>query len=315
MEREIWDLSIIGGGPAGATAAIYASRAKLKTIVIDKAINAGALGVTSKIANYPGVNEVLTGERLLRIMWDQAEKFGTVIKRGRVAAAMLTEVPKKILTAEGDTYEAKVVILCTGAMGRSKVYPGEEEYLGRGVSNCATCDGAFFKDQPMLVYGHTEEALEEADFLTRFASKLYVATPKDDYKEHQELFEQVSQKPNVEFMYNRGLKEIFGNDNVKGAILVGPEGEVKLDVEAAFIYGSGNKPMTDYLFGTVKTDEQGYIVVDKDMQTNIPGVFACGDLLTNAVKQAVVAAAQGCIAALSADKYINKRKGFIRDYN
>ena len=312
MSNELYDVVIIGGGPAGATAAIYTARANLKTAVLDKSSKAGALGITSKIANYPGVPEELTGVELLERMIKQAEGFNAVFKKTKVVGTDLKGDIKKIFTAEGEVYSTRTVILASGAMGKSNLISGEDTFLGKGVSYCATCDGAFFKGKDVLVYGSNEEAFEEAVFLTRFASKVYLASPKpldDSVPEH------IKSNDKIAILSGKRLIRIEGDKNVKMAIISSAGGEEKLQVAGVFIYTQGNKPIVEYLGGTVPTNGPGCIIANDEMATSIPGVFACGDILCNDVQQAVVAAAQGCIAALSVDKYLNKRAKVKKDYS
>lgn len=301
-----YDVIVIGGGPAGATAALYTSRAELKTLVLDMSVASGALGITSKIANYPGIPEVISGKELIERMWQQAQLYGAEFRKEKVIGTDFSENEKHIFTSQGN-YTARAVILATGAMGRSSVLPGEEEFLGKGVSYCATCDGAFFKGKEVLVYGNNEYAYEEASFLGRFAKKIYFVTPKD--------IEKVSLPTQTEAHAQARLVKITGNGKVASAEVATKNGALHFPVEGVFIYTSGNKPVVNYLNASVQTNEKSCLLADPSMKTNAPGVFACGDVLCNDVQQAVVAAAQGCIAALSADKYLRNRKSFSKDYN
>lgn len=313
-EPTVYDVVIIGGGPAGATAALYAARAELKTLVLDKSIRAGALGLTSKIANYPGIKEVLSGEELVQRMREHAEVYGAQFRKAKVTGTVLTRDPKELFTAEGETLLAKTVILATGAMGRSQTVPGEQEFLGRGVSYCATCDGAFFKGQDVLVYGSTEEAMDEALFLTRYAAKVYLTTSKPTPDGGGDLQQRVATHEKIAVLARTRLKAIVGTDTVTEAVLLSTAGEQRLPVSGVFIFTQGGKPILDYVGGQVDVTPRGCVLVNEEMATSIPGVFACGDLLYTDVQQAVVAAAQGCIAALAADKYINKRPALAKDY-
>lgn len=309
-----YDVVIIGGGPAGATAALYTARAELKTLVLDKAIRAGALGITSKIANYPGIQEVLTGEELLRRMREHAQQYGAEFRKTKVTGTVLTESPKQIFTAEGETLLARAVILATGSMGRSQTVPGEQEFLGKGVSYCATCDGAFFKGQEVLVYGPGEEAADEALFLTRYASKVSLVSAKPQLDVEPALRERVSRQPQMAVRLKTRLKAIEGTETVTHAVLATAAGEERLPVAGVFIFTQGGRPILDYVGGQVEVSSKGCVRVNDEMLTSLPGVFACGDLLCTDVQQAVVAAAQGCIAALAADKFLNQRSGFAKDY-
>lgn len=314
MPDTLYDVVIIGGGPAGATAALYAARAELKTLVLDKAIRAGALGITTKIANYPGIKEVLSGEALLERMREHAELYGATFKKTKVTGTLLTQDPKQIFIAEGETVLAKAVIIATGTMGRSQFVPGEQELLGKGVSYCATCDGAFYKGQEVLVYGSTEETADEALFLTRYASTVHLACAKPKLDVDADMHERIGHHERIRVLTRTRLKAIEGNDVVEQAVLLTPDGESRLPVKGVFIFTQGGKPIVDYLGDQVALTPNGHVRVNPEMVTSVPGVFACGDLLGFGVEQAVVAAAYGCMAALAADKYINKRAGFAKDY-
>lgn len=307
-EEIIYDVVIIGGGPGGASAALYTSRADLKTLVIDKGLTAGALGITTKISNYPGVPGPISGEELVKIMRKQAEEFGAEFMTDKVVGASL-DGDVKMVFAGPNTYKTKVIILATGSMGRTSVTKGEEELLGRGVSYCATCDGAFFREQEVAVIGNNDEALEEALFLTKFASKVHVVVPTPDIKASAELIAEVEESEKIELSLATRLKEIIGEQQVSG-IRIHPRAgdEVVLPVTGAFVYLQGGKPITDYLMEQLKTEKDGCLVVGKNMETAVPGVYAIGDLLCDHIKQAVLASADGVLAAIAADKYINKRK-------
>lgn len=311
MSDKKYDVVIIGGGPAGGTAALYAARAELKTLVIDKSVRAGALGMTSKIANWPGIPEI-SGDALVEQIQNHAKSYNAEFISTKVVGSYLNDEEKQLFTAEGDTITAKAVILATGAMGKSKTIPGEQELLGKGVSYCATCDGAFFKNKTVAVIGSNEETVHEAIFLTRFVQKLYIITPKSKLEASEELLEELKSKPQIEVLYRTQASSVKGDKGVTGLELKGEINDI-LSVDGVFIFTQGNRPIVDYLIDINMTGE-GCLLVNSDMETNIPGVFACGDILCNRVQQAVVAAGQGCIAALSADRYINKRKGVKKDY-
>lgn len=309
-----YDVIIIGGGPAGASAAIYTSRSDLRTLVIDKGLTAGALGITAKISNYPGVVGPISGAKLVEIMREQAESFGADFLSDKVVGVDLRSQPKQVMAGTG-TFSAKAVILATGSMGRTSQVPGEEELLGRGVSYCATCDGAFFRQKPVAVVGNNDEAAEEALFLSKYTDEVHMIVPTPQLNVHEELRQAVETSPAIDVQLGTRLREVVGNGKVDG-VRVQPRGggETLLPVEGAFIYLQGAKPITDYLLGQVETTPEGCLVVDQEMQTTLPGVFAVGDLLCSHVKQAVIAASDGVIAAMAADKYIHGRDKFQADW-
>ncbi len=313
-EQELYDVIIIGGGPGGASAALYTSRADLKTLVIDKGLTAGALGITAKISNYPGVPGPVSGEDLVKIMRKQAESFGAEFMTDKVVGVSL-DGDTKMVFAGPNTYNSKVIILATGSMGRTSAVIGEEELLGRGVSYCATCDAAFFREQEVAVIGNNDEALEEGLFLTKFASKVHLIVPTPDIKASADLVAEVEENPKVEISMATRLKEIIGDQQVTG-VRIHPRsrGEYVLPVTGAFVYLQGGKPITDYLMEQLEMGKDGCLTVGKDMETAVPGVYAIGDLLCSHIKQAVLASADGVLAAIAADKYINKRNKVRTDW-
>eukprot|EP00534_Pseudo-nitzschia_fraudulenta_P013865 CAMPEP_0201232566 /NCGR_PEP_ID=MMETSP0852-20130820/4417_1 /ASSEMBLY_ACC=CAM_ASM_000632 /TAXON_ID=183588 /ORGANISM="Pseudo-nitzschia fraudulenta, Strain WWA7" /LENGTH=452 /DNA_ID=CAMNT_0047525023 /DNA_START=58 /DNA_END=1416 /DNA_ORIENTATION=+ len=350
METIECDVAIIGGGPAGSTCALYTSRADLSTVILDKNEAVGALAITSHIANYPGVDRSMSGMELLQQMKKQAIEYGTrVCERAQVFMIEIQEDEEsdddsddspssssynKIVYTPDYTVKARSLVLATGAMGRSMPYlPGEEKYLGQGVSYCATCDGAFYRDSEVAVYGSTGEAMEEALFLTKFASTVHWITPTDvvgyieriekgtfQNVEFNSLFDEVIlrdllDKPNVKHHNKARLREVEGDvSGVTGVRVqqVGSEDEKTIPVEGAFIYGAGggSKPITDFLSGSgIELDDAGGVVTDDSMEsTTQKGVFAIGDIRNTPYKQVVVAAADGCVAAMSIEKFLKGRK-------
>lgn len=307
---EDYDVVIIGGGPAGCTAALYTARAELSTLVVDRGISTGALGITEKIANYPGIPEVISGPELVQRMRRQAELYGARFRTGRVVSITAAS-PKVVTLADGEQMSGRALVLSTGAMGRSQTMEGEEAFLGRGVSYCATCDGAFFKGKEVAVVGHSEETVHEALFLTRFVRRLHLVSPKPALKAPSEAVNELLSKPQVVSHLGRRPQRIAGDRSVASLALEGGE---TLQVQGVFIFTQGNKPVVDYLLGAVGTTSAGCIVANRQMETPAPGIFACGDVLCNEVQQAVVAAAQGCIAALSADRFLRRRTSFAKDF-
>jgi len=305
MAENIFDVIIIGGGPAGSSAAIYTARANLSTLVIDKNIMSGALAVATTIANYPGIPEEINGLELLQRMRKQAETFGARFVQEQVIGADLTGDPKSIFTDKN--YLARVVILATGAHERKNKVPGEAELLGRGVSYCATCDGAFFKGEDVGVFGFNDHALEEALFLTRYANSVKIINPNAEFKAGSELIERALGEKKIELITERRLVAVEGNGAVSAARVL-PRGgdEQVIPMTGAFIYLEGNQPSTGFLASALGLGAGGCLLNNRDQSTPIPGVYAVGDVTCSQLKQAVVSAAEGVIAAISADRFINK---------
>jgi len=311
-----FDVVIVGGGPAGCSCALYTSRANHKTVILDKNPAVGALAITHKIANYPGVSKDISGEELLKEMRDQAIFYGTTYQRAQVFNIDVDDALKKVYTPEG-TFVGKTLVLATGAMGRPASFQGESDYLGRGVSYCATCDGAFYKEREVVVVGTNQEAIEEAQFLTKFASTVNWITfknPKPENGHAQDLLK----RPNVKHWEGTRLMSVEGNEmGVTGVKLKHKDAEepIILDVEGVFIYQNGSKPITDFIGNLIEYNPDGGVKVDETMATNLSGVWAIGDIRNTPYKQAVVAAGDGCIAAMSIDRYLNNRRSIKTDWD
>ncbi len=315
LEEQPLDVLVIGGGPAGATAALYAARAGLRTLVLDKGLTAGAAGLASHIANYPGVPGVHTGAELVAIMRGQAEEVGARFVQEKVLMTVLTPPVKEAHTGRG-VYRARVVIIATGAMGRTATVPGEERLLGRGVSYCATCDGAFFAGADVAVAGHNDEAVEEALYLTRLARHIVLLVPTAELQVSAELAAQAHAAENLEVRLGHRLREILGDTLVEGVHVAPREGsEYVLPVSAVFVYLQGNRPITDFTYGELPTSASGCLEVGEMMDTAIPGVFAVGDVLCTHVKQVVISAADGAKAAMAAERYLSGRERLRPDWS
>ena len=309
-----YDVIIIGGGPAGATAALYTARAGLKTIVLDKGLTAGALGITARIANYPGILEEISGADLLQRMRSQARSFGAEFTSDKVIGVDLA-VEEKSVFGNAATYTGRAVIIATGSMGRGTRVKGEDELLGRGVSYCATCDAAFFKGQDVAVAGNSDEAIEEALFLTRFVRRVHFLSSTPALKAPSHLVEELRANPLVQIYPGAILREILGEKRVEGLRFAQRgQPEETLAVSGAFIYLQGGKPITDFLQGQLQINEGGCLVVDREFQTALPGVFAIGDVLCNHVKQAVIAAGEGATAGIAVEKLLRGRKQLVVDW-
>lgn len=303
---DIYDVVIIGGGPAGLTAAQYTARLGLNVVVLDKSKTAGALAFTSKIENYPGVGPI-NGSDLLDIFRNQAQDFGAKYVESQIAGVKLEGDVKEVYAMD-NVYKGKTVIIATGAMGRKPSLKGEEAFLGRGVSYCAICDAAFYKGKNVCIIGDSAEAAKEAELLTRFTDKVSLVTPSKKLSE--DSFKESLEEKKVKIILYHKILEITGNDVVEKVILENRNnGErVELPMDGVFVYLHGNKPVIDYLNFAVDLSDEECVITNKVMETNIDGVFAAGDVSCTEARQVVVAASDGCLAALSAEKYINKGK-------
>ena len=302
--ENIYDVLIIGGGPAGLAAAQYASRSRLRTLVIDKSKTAGALAYTGHIENYPGVPGPVSGKELLDLFRDQAIKFGAGYVEAQIVGVNLGGDAKEVFTMEGG-YKGKSVIIATGSMGRKPSIKGEAEFLGRGVSYCAVCDAAFFKGRTVSVIGSSEEAVKEAGYLTRFAETVYLIspTPKLKVEDHPAL-----EANNLKVLLGLTVTSIEGGDTVEKINLIDAEKKTsELAMAGVFVYIQGSKPIVDFLYGAVPLTEAECIETGRMGETSIPGVFAAGDVTCTEVRQVVIAAADGAKAALSAEKFLHGR--------
>jgi thioredoxin reductase (NADPH) len=313
--EEVWDFVTIGGGPAGAAAAVYAARGQLKTLVIDKSPASGTLAITHKIANYPGVREELTGQELLTRMQLQAADFGTTFVQSNVLRVDFSDDDIKKLELPEGTIKAKSVFIAVGAKAPGSKIVGEEEFTGRGVSYCSTCDAAFFQDKVVAVHGDTDEAINEALALAKFAKEVKFLIPTSKLKGHADLYE-VEKTANISLYWKHRIKEIKGEKKAEQLIIRDDQKrELTMDVDGVFLYLAGMKPGTEFLNGEVRRDAEGYIEVDSELRTSVDGVFAGGDARKTPIKQAVLSAADGCVAALSADQHVNKRKKMRPQYS
>ena len=316
MDTYEFDVVIIGGGPAGCTCALYTSRANLQTVILDKNPAVGALAITHKIANYPGVPGDVSGEDLLRIMREQALAFGTHYRRAQVFGIDVDAPQKKVYTPEG-TFIGRALVLATGAMGRTASFKGEAEFLGRGVSYCATCDAAFYREREVAVVGFNQEAMEEAQVLTKFASTVHWVTFKDPPPEEHHAQALLSLS-NVKHWSRSRLLSIRGNDMGVTEVDIKTRSQkepVSLPVDGVFVYQNGSKPITDFIGAQVQLRSDGGVNVDEFMATNVEGVWAVGDIRNTPFKQAVVAAGDGCIAAMAIDRFLNSRNLIRPDWD
>lgn len=302
------DILVIGGGPAGLTAGIYAGRAKRSVLILERAIVGGQQGLTEKIENYPGTGkEGKSGYELSRLMEEQATTFGAKVLNDGVKTADLAGNLKKIQTNFNGQIEAKAVIIATGRDPKHIGIPGEEEFRGKGVSYCAVCDGAFFREKTVAVIGGGNSALEEALYLTKFASKVIIIHRRKEFRADKIVQDKVRQHPKIELLLEYVPEKIQGKTVVESLVLkdVNSGSSKEINVQGVFIY-VGNIPNTDMFKPDLALDNNGYIVTDEDMHTNLEGVFAAGDVRQKSLRQVVTAVADGAIAAIEADKYLEK---------
>ncbi|MBZ2174196.1 thioredoxin-disulfide reductase [Schnuerera sp. xch1] len=307
----MYDVVIIGEGPAGLAAGIYAARARLNTLIIEKEKAGGQIVTTDEVANYPGSVENASGPSLIDRMVKQANEFGAEVKLDTIKEVEL-EGKTKVLKGEKGEYQAKTVIVATGANPRPIGCPGEKELRGRGVSYCGTCDAAFFEDMEVYVVGGGDTAVEEGIYLTKFARKVTIIHRRDELRAAKSIQEKAFANDKIEFMWDSVVKEIKGDGIVESMIVknkkTGEETEIFADEEdgtfGIFVF-IGYVPTTELFEGKLDL-ERGYIVTDENMKTNIPGVFAAGDCRAKSLRQVVTATADGAIAAVQAEKYINE---------
>jgi thioredoxin reductase (NADPH) len=298
---------IIGSGPAGYTAAIYAARAQLSPILLEGSVTAGgALMNTTEVENFPGFQKGIMGPALMEEMRAQAEKFGTRFVTDDAVKVGLKGDVKTIQDGSGNTYLAKSVILATGSGYKKIGLPKEETLSGRGVSYCATCDGFFFKEQAIAVVGGGDSALEEATFLTRFASKVYLIHRRNELRASRIMQQRAQNDPKIEFVWNSQVIDILGEEKVTGVRIKDTVtgDEKNLELTGLFV-AIGHVPRSELLIGQVDLDANGYVKTQNDStKTNIEGVFACGDLVDHVYRQAITAAGTGCQAALDAERFL-----------
>jgi thioredoxin reductase (NADPH) len=304
-----YDLIIIGGGPAGLTAAIYAGRAALKTLLLSGATPGGQIANTDRVENYPGFPEGVSGAELAMRFQSQAEHFVTKLATDFVTEVDFSASPFTVKT-RSEAYRGRTVIIATGAFPRRLGVPGEKEYFGRGVSTCATCDGFFYKDRRVVVVGGGDSAIDEGLFLTKFASEVTVIHRRDELRATKSLQERAFANPKMRFVWDTVVEEILGEDTVSGVRVRNVKtGEASvIETDGVFVY-VGLIPGTKLFVGQLELNEQGYIVADAHQRTSVPGVFAAGDVQSPDFRQVVIAAGAGAKAVLEADRYLAETTG------
>jgi thioredoxin reductase (NADPH) len=305
---ENFDVIIIGSGPAGYTASIYTSRAKLKTLIITGSLPGGQLMTTSEVENYPGFPNGIFGPELMINMKQQSERFGTALITDEVKKVNFKTRPFKVYT-ESSLYTAESVLISTGATPRKLGIEPEQAFSGRGISYCATCDGPFFKDQHIVVVGGGDTALEEANFLTKFGKSVKIIHRREHLRASKILQERAFENPKIEFIWNSSVVDIKGDSKISSIIIKNNKNgeETKLNVGGLFV-AIGHEPNTSIFKNQIDMDERGYVTVRSYTKTNIDGVFASGDVHDYRYRQAITAAGFGCMAALDIEKWLAERK-------
>ena len=307
MMSEVHELVIVGSGPAGYTAAIYAARAQLNPIVYEGAITAGgALMNTTEVENFPGFTEGIMGPELMDSMRNQAKRFGAKLITDDIVEMELGGDVKTLKDGSGNVVKAKAVILATGSAYKEIGLENEKRLSGRGVSWCATCDGFFFRDQVIAVVGGGDSAMEEANFLTKFASKVVLIHRRDTLRASKIMAERAQNNPKIEFLFNTEVIDVIGQDKVEALKLRNTKtGDESTREFTGLFVAIGHSPRSELLAGQVSLDGEGYVQVEgRSTRTNLKGVFACGDLVDHTYRQAITAAGSGCQAALDAEKYL-----------
>jgi len=307
-DQNHYDVIIIGSGPAGYTAGIYTSRANLSTLIISGTLPGGQLMTTSEVENYPGFPNGIFGPELMMNMRQQAERFGAVIVDDEVLKVDFKKRPFTI-TTHAETYTGEATLLCTGASPRKLGIPAEQQFSGRGVSYCATCDGPFFKGENIVVVGGGDTAMEEATFLTKFGKSVRVVHRRNYLRASKILQQKALENPKIEFIWNNVVADIKGNNKISTILVkdINTGKERAIETGGLFV-AIGHEPNTAIFKGQLELDDKGYIVLTQHTKTSVEGVFAAGDVHDHRYRQAVTAAGFGCMAAIDVEKWLSERK-------
>jgi thioredoxin reductase (NADPH) len=308
MQKE--KVIVIGSGPAGLTAALYTARANLTPLVISGSQLGGQISITNEVENYPGFPEGTTGPELVEFMQKQAERFGARLLIDEVTEVHFEEGPPFNLKTYGESYEVEGVIICVGASPKRLEIPGEEEFIGRGVSFCATCDGFFFREKDVLVVGGGDSAIEEALFLTRFASQVRVIHRRDELRAGEALKTRAFANEKISFIWDSVVEEISGDGKVEKVVVrnVKTDKQEELTTDGVFIF-IGHYPNSDLFVDQLEMDEKGYLKTDSKMMTNVPGVFAAGEIQDPVYRQIATSVGQGCAAGMMLERWLEEREG------
>lgn len=308
MSEKVFDTIVIGSGPAGLTAAIYASRGKLKTLVIAGEEPGGQLTLTTDVEDFPGFPEVIQGPELMTRMKKQAQRLGADFVDGNVTSVDFSSNPFKIATNSG-SFSGKTIVLATGASAKWLGLPSEQKLIGKGVSSCAVCDAAFFRDKKIALVGGGDAAMKEALFLTKFASEVNVIHRRDKLRAFQALQDRAFSNPKIKFIWNSVIEEVLGENKVEGVTIKNLKTSkiTNMKIDGLFV-AVGHKPNTQFLKGQIDLDKKGYVVIIDNTKTSIPGVFAGGDVHDWRYQQAVTAAGAGCMAAMDAQDWLEEKE-------
>ncbi|HEY9386494.1 MAG TPA: thioredoxin-disulfide reductase [Nitrososphaeraceae archaeon] len=305
---QIYDVIIIGSGPAGYTAGIYTSRAKLKTLIVSGTLPGGQLMTTSEVENYPGFPNGIFGPELMMNMRQQSERFGSNIADDEVIRVDFSTRPF-LVTSHSESYQAHSVLICTGASPRKLGIRTEEQFAGRGVSYCATCDGPFFKGEDIIVVGGGDTALEEASFLTKFGRSVKIVHRRDSLRASKILQEKAFENPKIQFLWNRVVSNIEGEKKIAAVVVRDVNNGLEQKILAGGLFVAiGHEPNTGIFKGQIQMDDKGYIILKNYTRTSVDGVFAAGDVHDYRYRQAITAGGYGCMAALDVEKWLAERK-------